>query len=95
MATIQEALEKAGKAAELTEQDLARCIDGLKELQYDRGQYEKGYATGYAAAIEDFAERLKKYYNNLNGTTSSGLVAYHIEQIKKEMLEKNNLIINI
>ena len=31
----------------------------IKALQYDRGQYEKGYSDGYAKAIEEFAERLK------------------------------------
>lgn len=31
----------------------------IKALQYDRGQYEKGYSDGYAKSIDEFAERLK------------------------------------
>ena len=30
-----------------------------KALQYDRGQYAKGYSDGYTKAIDDFAEQLK------------------------------------
>lgn len=36
----------------------------LKALQYDRGQYTKGYKEGYAKAIDEFAERLKENVNN-------------------------------
>lgn len=46
------------------------------------------YQQGYEQGVKDLTERLKTYYNNLNGTTSSGLVAYHIDQIRKELLEK-------
>ena len=31
----------------------------LKALQYDRGQYNKGFNDGYAKAIEEFAEQIK------------------------------------
>lgn len=31
----------------------------IKALQYDRGQYEKGYSDGYTKAIDEFEERLK------------------------------------
>lgn len=44
-----------------------------------------------AAAIKEFADRLKKYYNILNSTTSSVLVAYHIDQVAKEMLENDRI----
>lgn len=30
----------------------------LKALQYDRGQYLKGYGDGYAKAIEEFTEKV-------------------------------------
>lgn len=36
-------------------------------------------------AIKEFAERLKKYYSNLIGNTFSTLVAFHIDEISKEM----------
>ena len=29
-----------------------------KALQYDRGQYKRGYEDGYAKAIEEFAEKI-------------------------------------
>ena len=32
----------------------------IKALQYDRGQYDKGYNDGYLEGIKEFAERLKK-----------------------------------
>lgn len=38
----------------------------LKALQYDRNQYEKGYADGYADAIDEFAKRLKTDYVNFD-----------------------------
>ncbi len=37
--------------------------------------------------VRKFAKRLKEYYNELSGKTFPPLVAYHIEQIEKEMLE--------
>ena len=43
-------------------------------------------ANAKKEAIKEFAERLKKYYGNLNSNTAAGLVEYHIEQIKEEML---------
>lgn len=39
-----------------------------------------------AAAITEFADRLKKYYVNLKGNTPTILAAYHIDQIKEEMM---------
>lgn len=35
----------------------------IKALQYDRGQYEKGFAEGRAEAIKEFAEKLKDKYS--------------------------------
>lgn len=33
----------------------------IKALQYDRGQYEKGYKDGYEKAIDEFAVKLKNF----------------------------------
>lgn len=41
-----------------------------------------------AEAITEFADRLKNYYNHLKGQTSAPLVAYHIDQIAKELIQK-------
>lgn len=38
-----------------------------------------------ATAITEFADRLKKYYVNLKGNTSTILAAYHIDRIAEEM----------
>ena len=46
------------------------------------------YQQGYEQGIKEFAERLKKYYGNLQSTTVTVLVAYHVEQIKKELLKQ-------
>ena len=35
-------------------------------------------------AIEKFAERVKKYYQNYRGSVASGMVVYFIEQAVKE-----------
>lgn len=35
-------------------------------------------------AIEQFAERVKKYYGNFRGMVSSGMVVYFIDQAVKE-----------
>lgn len=55
-------------------------------MEKQRNEYRQGYEQG----VIDFAERLKKYYGNLRGTTLAVLTAYHIEQAKKELLEDNN-----
>ena len=31
-----------------------------RALQYDRGQYDKGYSDGYKDAVKEFAKRLKE-----------------------------------
>lgn len=43
-------------------------------------------ANAKREAVKAFADRLKKYYGNLNSNTAAGLVEYHIEKIKEEML---------
>lgn len=35
-------------------------------------------------AIEKFAERVKKYYQNYRGSVASGMVVYFIDQAVKE-----------
>ena len=50
----------------------------VKALQYDRGQYEKGYADG----IKEFAERLKK---KIDGADWWGSVV-SINELTKEMV---------
>ena len=41
-------------------------------------------------AVTEFAERLQNYYKHLQGKTASGMVVYHIEQVKKEFIEVLN-----
>lgn len=36
--------------------------------------------------VRKFAEKLKTYYNNLTGTTSPILTAYHVDQIANELI---------
>jgi hypothetical protein len=40
--------------------------------------------------LEEFANRLIKYYRTLKGDTNGYAVAYHIEQVKKELLEEDD-----
>lgn len=41
----------------------------IKALQYDRGQYSKGYSNGYAQGYEDgIAETMRKLKEYIGGT---------------------------
>jgi hypothetical protein len=44
--------------------------------------------TARSEAITELAEKIKCFYNNLPGKTVGGSVAYHVDQIVKEMREK-------
>ena len=47
---------------------------------------EAAYRNGYDNAIDEFAKRLKKYYDSLRGQSpSTPLIVYHIDQIASEM----------
>ena len=48
-------------------------------------EYQKGYEQG----VKDLAEKLTKFYNSSRRGTYSGTVAYHVEQIKKELLKED------
>ncbi len=37
----------------------------IKALQYDRGQYVKGYQDGYKDGVEKFAEKLKEHFPSI------------------------------
>lgn len=43
-----------------------------------------------ADAIKKFAEKIKRYYETLGGETFAPLVAFHIDEKVKEMLEDTN-----
>lgn len=47
---------------------------------------ERIKAQAKAEGIKEFAERLKRYYNTLKGESPAPLVAYHIDQIKNELI---------
>ena len=42
----------------------------------------------YIKGVEDLAERLIGYYSNIRGSTAAALVAFTVEEIKKETKEK-------
>lgn len=52
----------------------------IKALQYDRGQYEKGYKDGYANGIDRFAERIIEAYSYLPASIVMALA----EQMKAQ-----------
>jgi flagellar biosynthesis regulator FlbT len=54
----------------------------LKALQYDRGQYDKGYKDG----IKEFAELVKENHNRLFNVIYSEM----IDSLVKEMTEGKN-----
>lgn len=53
-------------------------------MEGENSEYKKGYEQG----VTDLAERLKKFYCHLGSKTNSAVVAYHIDQILKELKEK-------
>lgn len=44
------------------------------------------YQRGYEQGVKDFAEKIKGYYNHLNGRTPATLVSFHVEEILKNVL---------
>lgn len=61
-----------------------------KALQYDRGQYLKGYGDGYEKAIDDFAEQFKSLITydssydtlNLGNLSIERMINYIAEELK-------------
>lgn len=45
------------------------------------------YQRGYEQGVKDFAEKIKRYYNNLKNGTPAALVSFHVNEILKETLE--------
>lgn len=62
----------------------------LKTLQYDRGQYDKGYSDGYAKAVEEFVKRLKTEHEGLitNLGKPYAITFEKIDKIAEEMRGK-------
>lgn len=68
-----------------------------RALQYDRGQYDKGYSDGYKDAIKEFAESLKESLSKLEAnspnktykTAMQDMLDYYfpkiIDDVAKEM----------
>lgn len=46
------------------------------------------YQRGYEQGAKDLAEKIKRYYDNLQGRTPCSLVSFHIDEILKEMMEE-------
>ena len=63
-----------------------RRRDQLCQLNARIYELQLELETAKGQAINQFAERVKKYYSTLGGSTNSTLVAYHIDQIAKEII---------
>lgn len=48
---------------------------------------QTAYNDGYKQGVLDLAKTIKGYYNTLGGATYAPLVAFHIDEKVKEMLE--------
>lgn len=46
------------------------------------------YIKGYEQGVKDFAERLKKYYTAICGTTFCTLVTYTIDKQAEQMIDQ-------
>ena len=82
---------------------MTRCLNCLHCDVCDSDRHEKERIYGdcsdflsdadfvpMADTINEFADRLIRYYDSLNGGTASGLVAYHVNKIREEMLKKED-----
>ena len=47
------------------------------------------YIKGYNEGVKDLAERLERFYQSTARSTHSSTVAYHIEQIKADLLKED------
>lgn len=47
----------------------------------------KDLRDAYNDGARDFAERIKRYYDTLGGSTSATLVSFHVDEKLKEFLE--------
>ena len=61
-----------------------RLEDTNKIAEYYRQKAESAQLD--PDALHTFVNRMKKYYSTLTGNTNSTLVAYHVDQIAKEVL---------
>lgn len=89
---VNRAIKMREKTLRIVEEKDAE-IERLKKVNQNFAELENGYiVTGYknirADAIAEFAERIKRYYGNLPGKTSGGCVEYYVDQIVKEMTER-------
>lgn len=73
-------------AVDNSTKEFLKLHDEYQEQKAEVAYWMDTAANAKKEAINEFAERLKKYYGNLNSNTAAVLVEYHIEQIKEEML---------
>lgn len=65
----------------------------LKALQYDRGQYSKGYGDGYSKAIDEVAKALKeRCKRNLLAFDFQSVSVWEINRIVEELKKHSNEI---
>lgn len=65
---------------------IKELTEEVADLKAIAEQYQKQFEEAKTDTVREFAEKLKRYYNELSGKTFPPLVAYHIEQIEKEFL---------
>ena len=85
----QDEVNRAIKMREKTLRIVEEKDAEIERLQkHNTKMARKHYQDGRAEAITEFAERIKRYYGNLPGKTSGGCVEYYVDQIVKEMTER-------
>ena len=83
--------DEARKDCAVAEQLHYDCKKELEEMSDDILDSVRAERDRYKAESQQYQSaflKLKKFYSNLNGSTSSGSVEYHIDQVAKEMREK-------
>lgn len=69
--------------------DLMRtALDLIKRQKAEVAYWQDEAANAKKEAVKEFAERLKKYYASLGGKTVAVGVEYHVDQIAREVLAR-------
>ena len=63
----------------------------LKALQYDRGQYEKGYKDGYDDCLGDFMKYLKENSFLCDPGNGHSFTAIDMDSLEEEFFDKKKV----
>lgn len=75
-------------AVDNSTQEFLKLHDTYQEQKAEVAYWQDEAANAKKEAVGAFAERLKKYYASLGGKTAAEGVEYHVDQIAREVLAR-------